>query len=365
MFLPIQKVNHHSNGQQNIASKTNQSFNAKGNKPSEGTTAIRRTIRLEQRDAQNKQQGLLGKGIVDSSLSYADSIRSGRLKSQKTALAVKQVQYNFKSISTKIMRSKTSTSAKQVASQANREVLRLKRMKQNPNSDEEELDAAITHAKAMERLAKKRAAHLEEEELAKVSKVGGPCAGELEEKTEELADKETSEKELDESLSDNMEMASEDVSIETSRMYEELQNNMEELVQNLEEMTDVQTEFIDSFMDEMNETMKDLLEESGLGDLLEELGSSKYEEMDPTDYKMMKIKHRCKELKELAEADSEYLKAIFDQLAKEKDGSGTGLKSSEFSGVGSASISGSPMGMGMPAESGSVPDMQVHIDISL
>lgn len=53
--------------------------------------------------------------------------------------------------------------------------MRLKRQKQNSDSDSdsEEIDAAIAHAQAMERVAKKKAKHLEEEEMMKAA--GGIC----------------------------------------------------------------------------------------------------------------------------------------------------------------------------------------------
>ena len=35
--------------------------------------------------------------------------------------------------------------------------------------------------------------------------------------------------------------------------------------------------------------------------------------------KMMKIKHRNKEMKDIVKADAEYLKAVFDHLEKMKD----------------------------------------------
>ena len=47
--------------------------------------------------------------------------------------------------------------------------MRLKRQKQNSDSDSEEIDAAIAHAQAMERVAKKKAKHLEEEEMVKAA----------------------------------------------------------------------------------------------------------------------------------------------------------------------------------------------------
>ena len=50
-------------------------------------------------------------------------------KAQATALKLKKLKYRFKSLSAKIIRSKTSYAAKQAAGQARREALRLKNEK--------------------------------------------------------------------------------------------------------------------------------------------------------------------------------------------------------------------------------------------
>ncbi len=130
--------------------------------------------------------------IVTSSLSYSESLRNQRQQTKNTTLALKKLKYQFKNISSKILRSKTSQAAKQAAGQARREIMRLKRQKQNSDSDSdsEEIDAAIAHAQAMERVAKKKAKHLEEEEMMKAA--GGICQGDRisEEETKDVPDAE-------------------------------------------------------------------------------------------------------------------------------------------------------------------------------
>ena len=73
--------------------------------------------------------------IVTSSLSYSESLRNQRQQTKNTTLALKKLKYQFKNISSKILRSKTSQAAKQAAGQARREIMRLKRQKQNSDSD--------------------------------------------------------------------------------------------------------------------------------------------------------------------------------------------------------------------------------------
>ena len=79
-------------------------------------------------------------------------------------------------------------------------------------------------------------------------------------------------------------------------------------------------------MESMTEDMQDLLEDVGLGELTEAITPSG-EEMDPEDLKQLKIKHRNKEMQEIAKADAEYLKTIFDILEKGKD-SGVSIEAS-------------------------------------
>ena len=117
---------------------------------------IKRMLARDSRSTQTQAANSLGQeSIVTSTLSYSEALRNQRQQTKNTTLALKKLKYQFKNISSKILRSKTSQAAKQAAGQARREVLRLKRQKQSGNYDDEEIEAAINHAKAMERVAKK------------------------------------------------------------------------------------------------------------------------------------------------------------------------------------------------------------------
>ena len=84
-------------------------------------------------------------------------------------------------------------------------------------------------------------------------------------------------------------------------------------------------------------------------------------DIDPADLKMMKIKHRNKEMKEIVKADAEYLKAVFGRLEKMKDNpvipSGGGVSLS----AGSSGTSFSADAAGIGAQVAPAP----VIDISL
>lgn len=302
--------------------------------------------------------------IFSSTQSYGESLRAQRQNAKDTSLALKKLRYQFKSISTKILRSKTSLAARQVAGQARREVLRLKREKQSQNSDydAEELEAAITHAQAMERVAKKKVRHLEEEELAKAA--GGMCAdAEVKDKEaspeEQAAEEERAEDALSsdgvqgDALTDEAAINDEtpsawdavqdDVSVEafyTHPDYEELSRLLENMDLTLSDMEELTSEVLDEF----SQSMQEMLEEMGLGELTDSLLAIKGD-MDPADLKLMKIRHRNKEMKEIVKADAEYLKAVFDQMEKEKSG---GVVPQSSGGV-SFGSTGSPMATNLAA----------------
>lgn len=162
-----------------------------GAKNKSSVTDIRRMLARDDRNGQMQAANSWSQdSIVTSSLSYSESLRNQRQQTKNTTLALKKLKYQFKNISSKILRSKTSQAAKQAAGQARREVLRLKRQKQNSDSDSEEIEAAIAHAQAMERVAKKKAKHLEEEEMVKAA--GGIWQGDriCEEETKDVQDAE-------------------------------------------------------------------------------------------------------------------------------------------------------------------------------
>lgn len=122
-------------------------------------------------------------------------------------------------------------------------------------------------------------------------------------------------------------------------LREMMQRQMEEMTRELQEqMSGSMEEMMSDLMDEMSESMKELLEESGLSDLMGSLSGSSEKEMDPADFKMMKLKHRSEELRDLARADAEYLKALFNKMAREKESSlqsgfGSGSQGMNFGGV--------------------------------
>lgn len=337
-------------------------------------TNIRRMLSRDSQSAQMQAANSWSQdSIVTSSLSYSESLRNQRQQTKNTTLALKKLKYQFKNISSKILRSKTSQAAKQAAGQARREVLRLKRQKQNSDSDSEEIDAAIAHAQAMERVAKKKAKHLEEEEMVKAA--GGICQGDRisEEETKDAQDAES------ENARNAEEMSAESSGDEMSRdlsAYEYAGNEayagdsydisdyidlgMDEFYAQAGDFMSEMSDFTSEMMQEMSDSLRDLMEEMGL-DVESDTVVSVNREMDPADLKMMKIKHRNKEMKDIVKADAEYLKAVFNHLEKMKDNvvipSGGGMSLS--AGSSGTSFSADAAGIGVPTVPAPV------IDISL
>lgn len=243
-------------------------------------------------------QGTSKNSVLNGLSDYSESLRSQRGKSKDTNRALKTLKYQYKNISSKILRSKTSANANQVASQARREVLRLKRQKLNPDADPEELEAAIVHAKSMERVARKKAKHLLEEEMAKASMMNS-------DKEESLSENSASESSVNENLYSD-EYAREDYpgedSLQLSKEYDAEYEMEDQAILDMMEL-----------MDDFDESMQDLMEDMGLDELTDSLELFK-KDLSEEELKEVKIKHRNKEMKEIVKADADYLKVVFDKL---------------------------------------------------
>mgnify|MGYP004531714141 CR=1 FL=1 len=335
-----------------------------GAKNKSSVTDIRRMLARDDRNGQMQAANSWSQdSIVTSSLSYSESLRNQRQQTKNTTLALKKLKYQFKNISSKILRSKTSQAAKQAAGQARREVLRLKRQKQSGNYDDDEIQAAIDHAKAMERVAKKKAKHLEEEEMAKAA--GGICPGDriCEEETKDVQDAEAENAQNEEEMS--AEGSADEVSRDLSA-YEYAGNEayagdsydisdyidlgMDAFYAQTGDFMSEMSDFTSEMIQEMSDSLRDLMEEMGL-DGLSDTAVSVNREMDPADLKMMKIKHRNKEMKDIVKADAEYLKAVFNHLEKMKDNVviPTGNAGAVSSGMTGTSFSADAVGVGVSA----------------
>lgn len=265
--------------------------------------------------------------------SYAGAISVTKSVPKKT----KRLNYNFKEISAMILQTKTSGSARQVAGRARGKVALLKQRLKCGEYDDKELEAAIIHAEKMERIARKRMRHLQEEEMAKR---GGPCFGELEEECDDIQPEEEAEQE-------------EELELDRKQQDAMLQKRQQEIQQEMQRM-----------MREMEQAQRDFEQEmselSDLDELSDALGGGVARDMDPEDLDALKKKHRLDEQREIMEADMAYLKVLFNKLAQEKQqGSSSASGSSGGSGSydGGSGVSLELGGMEMPVETSEAPVM--------
>ena len=331
-----------------------------GNNSANSSTSVR-SLEYQQRTQQKKDNSIIGQ-----SQSYADSLRASRAKAKETNLEKKKLQYSYKKISSQIVRSKTSVSARKAASAARREVLRLKRLRSSGEYDEEELQISIEHAKSMERIAKKKVAHLQQEEMIERGQNGAMAA--LEEKEEEREDKELEEEPIEEEISEDQQYAEQDYAEEMQLMAADMQEEMaaraEELSEEMElaiaEVMENNKDSMEEMTSEMMKMVQDAMEEMDEVLDLDELANTMAApdpNMSEDDLKMLKLKHRTKEMKDIAKADGDYLKAIMDKYEK-KGIAGTGLSGAAtsapaFGGAAAISSSPTPITVSVPSAYGS------------
>ncbi len=207
------------------------------------------------------------------------TIASAKVR-QKKAAKKKKLNYNHRRISRQITMSKTTSGIRRVITRARDQVVDLLRKQMSGKYDETDVRHAIIHARKMERVARKKKKHLEQEEKAKVT---GKA---LVEKGEDSSLKEEEE----------LEKAANGLSKEE---LEKLIAEYEELMQKMEETNG------------MDEVMK------------EYMGASEVE-MSPEQLDQLRKKHRSDEMKDIVEADMKYLKALFNKLAREQQENANG-----------------------------------------
>ncbi len=195
-------------------------------------------------------------------------------KTKTYSVKKKRLDYNFKSLSGKILRAKTPESARKAVSSARRESARLALKLSSSSYDQDAVKSAILHAKRMERVARKKMKHLEQE-LAMERGQAAPVTTEME----------------------NIEAEGIDMEELTGMSEEEMRALMEEMERTLREMES--GDYVEAPpMDDVAESM---------------LAGTDSEE----DVKRVKNKHRMDETREIVDADMKYLKAMFERLQAE------------------------------------------------
>lgn len=253
----------------------------------------------------SKYQAETERSYGSNSVSYSSGTKKVNAKKK-----YKKFRYNFKSVSSQIVKAKTSMGARQAAGRARRQTTDLRRKLVSGEYDRNIVRIALTHAEAIERVAKKKVRHLLEEERIKR---GGPCSG-----NNDKFDREE-QKKLDEQAYTEMWNNFRDGEFEAESEGDNLVELFTEAVQQSAPTPEVSID-MDELMMEFEELMKLSMEEfASLDDLTDELVGETGVDMDPEDLKLLKIKHRSKEQQEIAEADARYLRAFFDKLQKDQE----------------------------------------------
>lgn len=230
----------------------------------------------------------------------------------------KKLQYNSKRLSNQIMQSKTSVSAKQLTTKTKFQIIDLRRKLSSGDYNYVEVHNALKHAEKIARVAKKRLKNLQQEEnIEKLNRMT------------DAEDMELQREDEDQEFIDTTAMSEE----ELKKLAQELQEEMERIEDELEEAMNAE-------------------------DLMEQFVQGGSHEMEPNDLELLKKKHRADELRDIMKADMEYLKALFDQYAREKQEAESGMSNLNDSSDSSGQISGVMLELGgvdIPVEASTAP----------
>ena len=272
--------------------------------------------------------------IKDMSGKVVGSITITKGKTSQT-VAKKRLPYSFKEISTRLLNTKKSGNAQRVLLSAKQKVASLRLMYKGGVYDDDEVFAALMHAQAIAKVAKKRVKNLEEEERAerKIGRDGDDnklCEADVEEKTEEATSKQAHKEEMQQ------------------RKAKLDMQRMQQLMEKYERM--------------MQDAMKELEQLENM-DASDEMGISGEISMDPADLELMKKKHRADEMRAIMEADMKYLKFMFDKLEKEKQSNSNSISSFSsvsYDGGGNNGVSLELGGVDIPVEA--APDAMAIVE---
>ncbi|WP_026671078.1 hypothetical protein [Butyrivibrio sp. AE3006] len=286
--------------------------------------------------------------------------------------------YNYKEVASKIQSAKTSNSAGQAVLAAKRAVTQIKRKISAGDGDPEELQFALTHAKRMEMVARKKKHHLELEEMVARAQKQDERLDEQEDAVRGIQSTITQAEEekiteKEDQIFDEREEMLEGVTIREADLRCDDRNAAEQsegavqLQEALEQIEESGANVSDEMMADLNKMISEFGEEE-----LEELEETMemledMEVVDPhmskEDFEDLKRKHRASEDKAIAKANMEYLKdMIKHELGKAGSIPGMGGGQSASAAVGSPAVQGitvSMPAMAAPVSDGGSIDVQI------
>lgn len=271
-------------------------------------------------ELRNKDGSYMGTMTVSTGRPKPSTSKTSKTNGKK----IKKLHYNFKRLSNQIMRTKTPINAKQVVTKTKFQIADLRMKIISGDYDYIEIHSALSHAEKIARVAKKRLKHLQEEEsIEKTGRKGLTDPEEFENDKEE------------EEILDTTGLSEE----EMKRLMQELQEEMERIEEELEEAMNSQ-------------------------DLMEEFVSGASQEMDPGDLELLKKKHRSEELRDIMKADMEYLKALFDKYAKEKQSGSSGIGGSSNDSSSNAANNPAAVSLELGGVDIPVENMEAPVDVA-
>ena len=281
---------------------------------------------------------------------------TGKTEKEKDAGTKEKPHYNYKDVSNRIRRAKTSLSAGQAVIAAKRKVAEIKRKIAGGKEEPEELQLALTHARRVEMAARKKKHHLELEEMVEAVR-----------KREDGAENTDGENARSTVVNSEIEKTQEEAAGKEDAIFEEREQLAGEffgepegksVALSPEQMTDTVSE---EMMEELNTMIAEFGEEElqALEEELERLED--LEVFDPhmseEDLAEWKLKHRNAENKALLKADMDYLKGMIKHTLAKAGGGAAGVGT----GNGSGSLGLTGIGAGMQGQTFAV-DISVGTD---
>ncbi len=269
-----------------------------------------RQLKQEKYQEKTNPFGVTKEDMVSSLLGETETDDKDEVKENTS------VNYNFRSVTSKIQQAKTSASAGRAVLSAKRKIQELKRKLANSDADPDEVTFALNHAKRIERVAKKKQRHLEMEEMITRTQKRDEVRDKTEQAAEDLA---MSQRDLlEEKLTDKQNEFDE----KQTAMFVEA---IEKLKEKQSEISDDMIAAVDEMIESITEKEQEMLSE--IAEMLENM-----EILDPhmseEDLKKLKIKHRNAEYKEIVKANADYWKSMMEhnteKMASHSMGGSTG-----------------------------------------
>ena len=272
-----------------------------------------RQLKQEKYQEKTNPFGVTKEDMVSSLLGETEADDKDEVKENTS------VNYNFRSVTSKIQQAKTSASAGRAVLSAKRKIQELKRKLANSDADPDEVTFALNHAKRIERVAKKKQRHLEMEEMITRTQRRDEQKDKTEQAAEDLAmaQRDLLEEELTDKQNEFDEM-------QTAMFVEAIQK----LKETQSEISDDMIAAVDEMIESMTEKEQEMLSE--MAEMLENI-----EILDPhmseEDLKKLRTKHRNAENKEIVKADADYWKSMMKHNAEKAASPAMGGRTGGFS----------------------------------